>query len=110
LEYEIARRLAALGNVKWWHRNIARREFNINGFINMYPDFIVMTNRGTIIMVEPKGTHLENSESRKKVALGRTWEHKAGDGYRYYMVFKETDLAVDGAVQLDRFMEIVKEL
>ncbi|HML67451.1 MAG TPA: DEAD/DEAH box helicase family protein [Clostridia bacterium] len=109
-EYEVARRLAALDNVKWWHRNISRNGFYINGFINMYPDFIVLTKRGTIILVEPKGDHLENSESRQKVALGRSWEHKAGTNYRYYMVFKNKDLAVDGAFQVDRFIEIIKAL
>jgi len=109
-EYEVARRLAALDNVKWWHRNISRNGFYINGFINMYPDFIVLTKRGTIILVEPKGDHLENSESRQKVALGRAWEHKAGTNYRYYMVFKNKDLAVDGAFQVDRFIEIIKAL
>lgn len=109
-EYEVARRFAALDNVKWWHRNISRNGFYINGFINMYPDFIVLTKRGTIILVEPKGDHLENSESRQKVALGRAWEHKAGTNYRYYMVFKNKDLAVDGAFQVDRFIEIIKAL
>lgn len=109
-EYEVARRLAALENVKWWHRNISRNGFCINGFINMYPDFIVLTKRGTIILVEPKGDHLENSESRQKVALGRAWEHKAGTNYRYYMVFYNKDLAVDGAFQLEKFIGIVKEL
>ena len=109
-EYEVARRLAALDNVKWWHPNISRNGFYINGFINMYPDFIVLTKRGTIILVEPKGDHLENSESRQKVALGRAWEHKAGTNYRYYMVFKNKDLAVDGAFQVDRFIEIIKAL
>ena len=109
-EYEVARRLAALDNVKWWHRNISRNGFYINGFINMYPDFIVLTKRGTIILVEPKGDHLENFESRQKVALGRAWEHKAGANYRYYMVFRNKDLAVDGAFQVEKFIEIVKAL
>ena len=109
-EYEVARRLAALDNVKWWHRNISRNGFYINGFINMYPDFIVLTKRGTIILVEPKGDHLENSESRQKVALGRAWEHKAGTNYRYYMVFKNKDLDVEGAFQVEKFIEIVKAL
>ena len=109
-EFKVVWALSELGNVKWWHRNISRNGFYINGFINMYPDFIVLTKRGTIILVEPKGDHLENSESRQKVALGRAWEHKAGGNFRYYMVFKNKDLAVDGAFQVDRFIEIIKAL
>lgn len=30
-------------NIRWWHRIIDRRGFRINGFINHYSDFMVMT-------------------------------------------------------------------
>lgn len=109
-EFEVARRIAALDNVKWWHRNISRTGFGVNGFINMYPDFIVMTKRGAILLVEPKGDQLENAESRQKVSLGRTWEHKAGANYHYYMVFKEKDLGIEGSFQVEKFIEIIKAL
>ena len=32
--------LTALQNVRWWHRNIARQGFAINGFIKHYPDIL----------------------------------------------------------------------
>jgi type III restriction enzyme len=113
LEEEVVMELASFGNIKWWHRNISRAGFNINGYVNAYPDIIAMTTKGHILMIEPKGDHLENSESRKKISVGRTWQNRAntsGDVYRYYMVFKNKDLNIDGAVQLGRFLEIVKGL
>lgn len=110
LEKDIVWELANLPNIKWWHRNMSRSGFNINGYINAYPDIIAMTTSGKILMIEPKGDHLENSESRQKVAVGRAWQSKAGDNFRYYMVFRNKDIHIDGAVQFDRFMEIVKGL
>ena len=42
--------------IRWWHRNIARTGFAINGFINHYPDFIVRTRSGKIGIIEAKGS------------------------------------------------------
>lgn len=110
LEKDVVWELANLPNIKWWHRNMAKSGFGINGYVNTYPDVIAMTASGKILMIEPKGDHLENTESRQKVAVGRAWERRAGDMYRYYMVFRYKDLKIDGAVQFDRFIEIVKGL
>lgn len=110
LESALVRELTALFNVKWWHRNISKREFRINGFINHYPDFIVMTHSGKIILVEPKGKHLTNDESRKKIALGEAWRHGAGNQFRYYMVFRDGDNLLPGAVSMSQFVELMKAL
>jgi type III restriction enzyme len=110
LEYDVAWELANLPNIKWWHRNIARTGFNINGYVNAYPDIIAMTENRKILMIEPKGDHLENEESRQKVKIGTAWQNMAGANYRYYMVFRHKDLKVQGAVHFDRFMEIVRGL
>ena len=110
LERDVAWELANMPNILWWHRNMARRGFVINGYVNAYPDIIAMTTGGMVLMVEPKGDHLENTESRQKVEIGRRWQHLAGDNYRYYMVFCDKDLRVEGAVHFDRFLEIVRGL
>ena len=104
----LVRELTALPNVKWWHRNISRQGFCINGFINHYPDFIVMTRSGKIILVEPKGEHLKNDNSREKIALGDDWRHAAGTQYRYYMVFRDGDNLLPGAVSISQFVELMK--
>ena len=110
MESALVREFTALPNIKWWHRNISRRGFCINGFINHYPDFIVMTQSGRIILVEPKGEQLKNDNSREKIELGDAWRHAAGNQYRYYMVFQDGDNLLPGAVSESQFVELVKEL
>ncbi len=110
LEMDLVMELTALPNVRWWHRNIARQGFCINGFINHYPDIMVMTESGKIIMVETKGEHLKNDDSRDKIELGKAWAQAAGSQYRYYMVFREEENLLTGAVSMREFVEIVKKL
>ncbi|GHT95036.1 type III restriction endonuclease [Alphaproteobacteria bacterium] len=110
LEAEVALELASMSNILWWHRNISRSGFCINGFINAYPDIIAMTKNGKILLIEPKGDHLENTESRQKVENGCKWQRLAGAQYRYYMVFRQKDWHIEGAYRYDRFLEIVREL
>lgn len=109
-EYEMVMALTGLENIKWWHRNISRQGFCINGFINHYPDFIVLTKSGKMLMIETKGDHLENSETRDKLAEGRAWQNLAGASYRYFLVFKSKDLNIEGAYQFDRFIDTLKQL
>lgn len=109
-EYDMVMSLTSMSNIKWWHRNISRHGFCINGFINHYPDFIVMTKKGKIVIIETKGDHLENTETKQKLTLGRAWQNAAGVQYRYYMVFQSKDLKLDGAIQFQKFIELLQEL
>ncbi|WP_307737444.1 DEAD/DEAH box helicase family protein [uncultured Varibaculum sp.] len=109
-ETEFASRFSSMDNIRWWHRNIERRGFCINGPINHYPDFIVMTNNGVIVMVEPKGAQLDNPDSQRKRRLGRTWADMAGDTYRYYMVFKDGVKLPEGAYSSSDFFRILEQL
>lgn len=109
-EYDMVMALTAMNNIKWWHRNISRHGFCINGFINHYPDFMVMTKSGKIILIEAKGDHLENTETKQKLALGRAWQNAAGPRYKYFMVFQSKDLHLNGAMQFDKFTELLKEM
>lgn len=63
--------LSSLNNVRWWHRNIARKGFSINGAINAYPDLMAKTESGKLLLIETKGDQLENSESKEKQKLGQ---------------------------------------
>lgn len=104
--------IVSLENVKWWHRIIERSpsEFYLNGFINHYPDFMVMTKSGRLVLVEYKGDDRDNSDSERKLKLGRQWQSLAGPNYRYFMVFKNRDIGIVGAYTMDQFMGIMKEL
>ena len=110
LEQELIMELTALPNVRWWHRNISRQGFCINGYINHYPDILILTEKGKVIFAEAKGEHLKNDDSREKIDLGAMWSGHAGNQYRYFMVFeKDADLP-KGAVSMSKFVEIVAAL
>ena len=69
-----------------------------------------MTNSGKLVLVEYKGDDRDNSDSERKLKLGRKWQDKSGDNYRYFMVFKNREFGIDGAYTQDRFMEIMRKL
>ena len=102
--------VVGLDNVKWWHRIIDRKGMRLNAFINHYPDFMVMMKSGKLILIEAKGDYLDGDDSKTKLKLGRTWQAQAGRMHRYFMVFKDKELGLDGAYTLDKFVEVLKEL
>ena len=97
-------------NIRWWHRIIERKDFRLNGYFNHYPDFMVMTKSGKLILIEAKGDYLDGDDSKLKLNLGRKWQEQAGRMYRYFMVFKEKELGMDGAYTLDELVDIMKEI
>ena len=109
-EHELINAVVALGKVKWWHRIIDRKGLRLNGYINHYPDFVVMTTSGKLVLIEFKGDDRDNSDSRKKLKLGRQWQAQLGQNYRYFMVFKNREFGIEGAYTMDKFMEIMKDL
>jgi type III restriction enzyme len=59
-------------------------------------------------IVETKGDHLDGSDSLTKISLGEKWASKAGDKYRYFMVFESEKL--DGAKTISELLEILKDM
>lgn len=109
-ETSIITNIAVLPNVVFWHRNLGRnRGFCINGYkANHYPDFIIGTRSGRIILVETKGDDRDNSDSQGKCRLGNKWGDMAGDRYNYFMVFDKN--AIDGAFNADKALELIRQL
>lgn len=67
--------IAKAENITWWHRNLQRGVgFVINGFLNHYPDFIILTEKKNIIILETKGPDRDNNDSKDKLRLGKAWE------------------------------------
>ena len=99
---------ASTDSVEWWHRIIEKKGFCINAFINHYPDFIVKTKSGRIVVVEYKGGDRDNSDSKTKLKLGRQWASYAGTEYRYFMVFDSNP--IEDAYTLDDFAEMLKNI
>ncbi len=114
-ENDLIARISALENVKFWHRIDDKKKkeaFFINGFLNHYPDFMVYTQSGKIIIIEAKGDHLDGSDSRLKLELGKLWEsqsRKFDNKYRYFMVFQHSPIHQNGAFSLDDFIEIMEK-
>lgn len=104
-EERVINDIANLENIAFWTRNIEKKGFKINGFINHYPDFIIQTKRGKTIVLETKGDHLDAEE---KIRLGQSWEAKAGNEFKYFMVYK--DRKVDGAYTMEKFLELMRAM
>lgn len=109
-EQEVIMNIAALDNVLFWHRNLEKgKGFALNGFdSNHYPDFIIYTKRNNLILIETKGDHLDNEESRAKNQLGKKWAEKAGENFKYFMVFQKKE--VPDTYTAQSIIEIVKML
>ncbi len=104
-EARVINEIANMQNIAFWTRNIERKGFRINGFVNHYPDFIIQTKSGKTVLLETKGDHLD---AEQKIRLGNLWASKAGNNYRYFMVYDRR--TVDGAYKLEDFINIIKEV
>ena len=104
-EESVINEIGNMTNIAFWTRNIERKGFRINGFVNHYPDFIIQTKSGKTILLETKGGHLD---AEQKIRLGRLWASKAGNNYRYFMVYERR--TVDGAYKLEDFLNIIKDI
>ncbi|HPP36303.1 MAG TPA: hypothetical protein PK767_08700 [Clostridiales bacterium] len=111
-ERSVLNKIVSYNNVKWWHRIIDRAngEFRINGFINHYPDFIVMTTRGNVLLIETKGDDRDNTDSKRKLKVGRAWQSQAENKFKYFMVYDNNVTGWDGAYTLDEFAQILAHL
>ena len=116
LESPVIGKVAQLENVVWWHCNLERSKgFCINGFINHYPDFVVLTTSKNIVIIETKGDDRDNSNSKDKLKLGKIWEsqanqiaHETGYRYHYMMVFESNP--IEGALVVGDALKLVRSL
>jgi type III restriction enzyme len=104
-EERVINEIGNMSNITFWSRNTDRKGFRINGFINHYPDFVIQTKSGKTIVLETKGDHLD---AEQKIRLGALWASKAGNDYRYFMVYERR--TVDGAYKLEDFLTIIKDI
>ncbi len=109
-EEKVIMEIGTSSNIAFWHRNLERgKGFYINGFkANHYPDFILQTKSGKIILIETKGDHLDNTDSEAKCRLGTEWEKQAGQDYAYFMIFDKKEVA--GSYTLDKAKELISEM
>lgn len=107
-ETAVINELANLDNIVFWHKIIERRGFKLNGFVNHYPDFLLLTKSGKVLLVESKGDNLDNSDSMRKLRLGQLWTSKAGNNYRYFMVFDNNP--IENAHRLNEVTKLISQI
>jgi len=100
--------IANLDNVMLWTKNPEKKGLCINGFINHYPDFIVITKSGKMLIIETKGDDRDNTDTVQKIKLGKAWANKAGEKYKYFMVFDKNSM--EGAYTLADALKLIAEL
>lgn len=96
-EFECARAIDSLPQVKHWIRNLVRRDHGsfwlplAHG--KFYPDFIVELNDGRMFVVEYKGdAYATNDDSKEKNLVGELWAAHGGEKALFLMaVDKKTD-------------------
>jgi type III restriction enzyme len=81
--------LEHLPNIKFWIRNREKKDpFCLQGWQKnkFYPDFIAVTNKDNILVLEWKGEHLLTGEDTKyKEEVARVWE-KLGKGKLHFFL------------------------
>lgn len=92
-EFECARLIDGLPEVKHWVRNLAMQPtFSFwlpTSTDRFYPDFVAELTDGRILVVEYKGEHIADSaDTREKRNLGALWEEKSGGKGLFLMVEK----------------------
>ena len=78
LETEFACYLDSQAALSWWHRNVARSHYGLQGWKRnkIYPDFVFAKvpqgDRTTLVVMETKGAHLKNEDTTYKQRLLET--------------------------------------
>ncbi len=73
-EREVAVYLDGASALNWWHRNVARRQYSIQGWRRerIFPDFIFSAKKSSreksqkLVVLEMKGDHLDNPDTKYK--------------------------------------------
>lgn len=94
-EFECARAIDSLPQVKYWIRNLVRREHGsfwlplAHG--KFYPDFIVELTDGRMFVIEYKGeAYATNDDSKDKNLIGELWANQSDGKALFLMVVDKT--------------------
>jgi type III restriction enzyme len=87
LEGQFACYLDSQAALRWWHRNVARTQYGLQGWRRdkVYPDFVFARadrdGRETVVVMETKGLHLKGADDTdyKRELLARLSELYSDD-------------------------------
>ncbi len=112
LEKEVINEVANLENIVWRHKIIEKnpREFYLNGPINHYPDFVVKTTKGNILLLESKWGQFDGStDTERKLKLWTIRQSQAWNQFKYFMIF-QNESALPGALSFSQIKRVIGEL
>lgn len=93
-EFECAKAIESLPQVKYWIRNLVRRDeasfWLPLAHAKFYPDFICELNDGRMLVVEYKGeAYVSNDDSAEKRAVGNKWAELSNGKCLFIMAVKK---------------------
>ncbi len=109
-EFECAKVLDTVPEVKHWVRNLAtRRETSfwlLTSTDRFYPDFVAELTDGRILVVEYKGAdRATNDDTKEKQNVGELWAAKSGGKALFLMAVKRDDQGRDVRAQISAAVE-----
>ena len=109
-EYECAKAIDGLPEIKYWIRNLVRR--NKASFwlplahSKFYPDFVCELTDGRMLVLEYKGdAYVTNDDSAEKRAIGNKWAEMSDEKCLFLMAVEQDDKGRDVRQQI---LEILK--
>ena len=105
-EFECAKAIDALDEVKHWVRNVERQE-RLSFWLPtatdyFYPDFVAELHDGRLLVIEYKGDdRVTNDDSREKSAIGHAWA-RACEGHSVFVMIEHKVDGQDMTAQLLR--------
>ncbi len=105
-EAECASKIDQNKNVKCWVRNVECQPkysfwLPVSGG-KFYPDFVAQLNCGRFLIIEYKGSHLDNSETAEKELIGKKWAEESGN--LFLMSWKKDDSGNNVEQQINKII------
>lgn len=103
-EFECARFIDTLGQIKHWVRNLERRPLSSfwlqTSTDKFYPDFVAELTDGRYLVIEYKGDdRWSNDDSKEKRAIGELWAEQSGGKCIFIMPKGKDFAAIVNAMQ-----------
>ena len=104
-EYECAKAIDGINEVKYWIRNLVKRD-HASFWLPLahgkfYPDFICELNNGKMLVVEYKGdAYVTNDDSAEKRAIGDLWAQQSNGNCLFIMAVEQDGQGRDVREQL----------
>lgn len=93
--------------VKYWVRNLecqSKYAFWLpTSTDRFYPDFVAKLDDGRLLVVEYKGAHLDNEDTKEKELIGQVWAKKSGN--LFLIAWKKDERGRDIATQIRTAVE-----